>query len=213
MPLGRDGSEQGHILIGGTGRAGTTLLVQYFTALGFDTGFTLDRARREVDPISSGGLEHSLGRTVLRGHRLPYVAKSPSYGEQLGELIDSGSLTVQCFIVPMRPLSAAAMSRQRVSEEAGRAGLDPTGHPGGVLGDSTDERSQRRRLAARFYELLRVAAVHEISVYLLDFPAFVMRENYLFERLAPLLTTHGVTVEQSARALASVAEPELIHRF
>jgi hypothetical protein len=32
-----------HILISGTGRAGTTFLVQLFTALGFDTGFDLNR--------------------------------------------------------------------------------------------------------------------------------------------------------------------------
>jgi hypothetical protein len=213
MPLSRHGSDQGHILIGGTGRSGTTLLVQYFTALGFDTGYSLERAKREIDPISSSGLEHSIGRTVLSGRRLPYVAKSPSFGARLGELIDAGELTVQCFVVPMRSLAGAALSRQRVSEEADRAGLDPTSHPGGVLGSSTDEQSQRRRLTARFYELLRVAAVHEISVHLLDFPAFVMRENYLFERLAPLLSAHGVTVEQSAGALASVARPGLIHRF
>lgn len=213
MPLGRDGSEQGHILIGGTGRSGTTLLVQYFTALGFDTGFTLERARREIDPISSAGLEHSLGRTVLRGVPLPYVAKSPFFGAQLGDLLETGELTVQCIIIPMRSLSDAARSRQRVTEAATSAGLDGTAHPGGVLGSTTDEHSQRRRLTSRFYELLRVAAVHEIPVHLLDFPAFVMRENYLFERLAPLLTAHGVTVDQSATALARVAQPRLIHRF
>lgn len=77
-------------------------------------------------------------------------------------------------------------------------------------------RSRARRAAGsagRFHELLRVAAVHDINVYLLDFPAFVMRENYLYERLAPLLTVHGVTVEQSSSAFAQVARPGLIHRF
>jgi hypothetical protein len=48
------GSGHGRILISGTGRSGTTLLVQYFTALGFDTGFTLEQALSRVDPSRGG---------------------------------------------------------------------------------------------------------------------------------------------------------------
>lgn len=71
----RQGPHADHILIGGTGRAGTTLLVQYFTALGFDTGFTLDQAMQRVDSISRAGLEHSL---MPRSHALDDTSRCVS---------------------------------------------------------------------------------------------------------------------------------------
>ena len=63
----RKSAADGHILIGGTGRAGTTLLVQWFTVMGFDTGFSVEEALDRVDPISNAGLEHSLSRTLEIG--------------------------------------------------------------------------------------------------------------------------------------------------
>lgn len=140
--------DQGNILIAGTGRAGTTLLVQYFTALGFETGYSFDEAMSKVDRISKSGLEHSLGRTVDQGKALPYVAKSPWIGPRMGELIGEGSLRVQACIVPMRDLADAAESRRRVSRLAEESGADPTSHPGGVIhGKSRPNRSQEQKLA------------------------------------------------------------------
>ena len=86
----RTSAADGHLLIGGTGRAGTTLLVQWFTVMGFDTGFTVEEALGRVDPISNAGLEHSLSRTLEIGERLPYVAKSPWFGPKIGDYIERG---------------------------------------------------------------------------------------------------------------------------
>lgn len=91
----RRSSEGGHILIGGTGRAGTTLLVQYFTVLGFDTGFTETDARTRVNPVSHAGLEHSLKRTLAKGKSLPYVAKSPYFGANLAQYLEDGQLQIR----------------------------------------------------------------------------------------------------------------------
>ena len=50
-------AKSGHIVITGTGRSGTTLLVQFFSALGFDTGYTLEQVKSQVDSRSKSGLE------------------------------------------------------------------------------------------------------------------------------------------------------------
>ncbi|WP_460811641.1 hypothetical protein [Nocardioides salsibiostraticola] len=205
--------DQGNILIAGTGRAGTTLLVQYFTALGFETGYSFDEAMSKVDRISKSGLEHSLGRTVDQGKALPYVAKSPWIGPRMGELIGEGSLRVQACIVPMRDLADAAESRRRVSRLAEESGADPTSHPGGVIhGKSRPNRSQEQKLALRFHQLMTSLARFQIPTYLLSFPHFATGEQSLFDGLRPLLEAHGVNAQESEDALARAANVELIHQ-
>jgi len=208
-PRDRRSADQGHLLIGGTGRAGTTLLVRYFTALGFDTGFSAEDVAQRVDPISHGGLEHSLGRTVGRGGQLPYVAKSPYFGEHLGEYLERGELRVRCFILPMRDLFDAAESRRNVSRRAALAGKDPDRHPGGVI-KAKQRRGQEQKLAVQFYTLLHGLVSHDVPVRFLRFPEFATGEQSLFEALEPLLVEHGVTRDESESALAGVVDPKLI---
>ena len=210
----RSGTNGEHILIGGPGRAGTTMLVQYFTALGFDTGFSLAQATTGVDPISLGGLEHSLGRTIRRGKPLPYVAKSPYFGKRLGEHLDHGDLVIKACIVPLRDLHDAAESRRRVSARAEAAGRDPHDQPGGVLrGRARSSRRQEDILAQRLYDLLHVLSRHHIPTYFLHFPTFVGEAESLFLPLASLLSEHDVSREESDAAHQRVANTQRVHTF
>lgn len=209
MTHDRRSTDEGHILIGGTGRAGTTLLVRWFTELGFDTGFTAEDVAARVDPISHGGLEHSLGRTLARGQRLPYVAKSPFFGQHLRGYLELGELKVKCFILPMRDLVEAAESRRNVSRRAGLAGKDPAKHPGGVV-MTHQKRGQEQKLAIHFYRLLHTLVDHDVPVRFLRFPDFAVGRQSLFDALAPLLLEHGVTRAQSDAALAAVVDPALL---
>ena len=207
----------GHILIGGTGRAGTTLLVQWFTAMGFDTGFTLEEAQGGGDPISHGGLEHALSRTLAAGEPLPHVAKSPWFGPKLAAYVARGELRVEAAIVPLRDLYAAAESRRQVSTRAEEAGLDPHKHPGGILGAGRigDEarKKQERQLARRFYELVHTLVALDVPIFFLRFPEFARGEQDLYAALEPLLVRHGVREDLARAALARVVRPELIHDF
>ena len=195
---------QGHIIIAGTGRAGTTLLVQLFTALGFDTGYDLDTALNEIDPISSAGLEHC-------GHDLsrPYVMKSPHFASTLEVLLGRGGLRVSAAILPMRSLSSAAESRRRVHREAERRGLDPVKQPGG-LWDTTRPAEQEDVLARNFYRTLYPLVRYQIATYCLEFPRFATDASYLFEILQPLWNSHGVSKVELRQALAAVVRLERI---
>lgn len=211
----RTSAEHGHILIGGTGRAGTTLLVQWFTAMGFDTGFTLDEAMTKSDPISKGGLEHPVGRILKRGKRLPYVAKSPWFGTNLIDFLDSGQLSVQMAIIPMRSLESAAESRRQVAARAAESGLDFDKHPGGLLGGKSRDaaKNQERQLARRFYELVHTLVSYDVPMIFLRFPDFAQGRQDLVCELEPLLIQHGVSTQEASAALSHVVRPDLIHDF
>ncbi len=209
--------EDGHILIGGTGRAGTTLLVQWFTAMNFDTGFTLEEALTRTDPISHGGLEHSLSRTLAAGARLPHVAKSPWFGPKLAAYIDREELRIEAVVVPLRELADAAESRRQVSRRAEAAGYDPHKHPGGVLGagqaGERANRKQEQQLARRFYDLIVTLVRYDVPIYFLRFPDFARGAQDPSQVLEPLLAKHGLSQAEATAALQRVVRPELIHDF
>ena len=209
----RKSAADGHILIGGTGRAGTTLLVQWFTVMGFDTGFSVEEALDRVDPISNAGLEHSLSRTVEIGERLPYVAKSPWFGPKIGDYIERGDLRVRAAILPLRSLAEAAESRRQVSKRAAEAGHDPLKHPGGILGGGRPgaAKKQEQQLARRFYDLVHTLVSHDVPTSFLRFPEFARGEQDPYLALEPLLQAHGVSHDEASDAFSRVVRPDLIH--
>ncbi len=212
-PVDRRSAADGHILIGGTGRAGTTLLVQYFTGLGFDTGFTAAQAEAQIDPISKAGLEHPLLKTFEAGRRLAYVAKSPSYGANLFSFLDSGELKVKHCIIPVRELNAAAESRRHVSRQALAAGKSDEAQPGGLAGTTKRAAAQEPKLAMRFHRLIYTMLHFDVPIHFLKFPEFARAEQDLYVALQPIMTEHGVTRQESDEALAKVLRPELINDF
>jgi hypothetical protein len=203
-PISKPGE---HIIISGTGRTGTTFLVQYFTALGFDTGYSLDEARSAIDPISFAGLERALSRPEL-----PYVIKSPHFADQLGRALVARRLRIRAAIIPVRNLHHAAESRRRVHREAAAAGRDPMRTPGTLWSNPVPEQ-QEALLAEKFHKLIHTLTVHAIPMYFLPYPQFVLRHPGLYRSLKPLLDEHGVAESASAMAHRLVARPDLVHRF
>lgn len=210
----RQSAADGHIIIGGTGRAGTTLLVQYFTALGFDTGFTLERALSRVDDISRSGLEHPYAKVKSAGRRLAYVAKSPNYGQNLHDDLASGDLVVKHCIIPVRELSAAAESRRHVTRQAIAAGKQPGDKQrGGIVGGPGADKRQERLLAVQFHRLVHTMLTFDVPIHFLKFPEFAKGQQDLFAALGPIMTEHGVSREESDRALEQVLRPDFINEF
>jgi hypothetical protein len=125
-----------HAVIAGTGRCGTTFLVELLTRLKLDTGYSeeqLDKQRSRKDgpsgervnriinpldkdftytawdPISRAGLEYD----VLRDNA-PYIVKSPSFCDIASKVLARDDIKIDHVFVPMRDLSAAAESRRQV---------------------------------------------------------------------------------------------------
>ena len=191
-----------HIIISGTGRAGTTFLVQLITALGFDTGFA--SPNEGVFENCNAGMEWDLG-----DRQAPYFVKNPWLCDHLDTLLGGGQVVIDHAFIPIRDLYSAAESRRSVTRET-----DPTVYPrdipGGLWGTSTPE-TQEAVLAQKLYKLIYTIAAHDIPVSLLHFPKLVHDPKYLYAKMAPALS--GCKFDRFVEAFQRVARPELINNF
>lgn len=187
--------DQGKIVITGTGRCGTTLLVQLLTRLGRDTGFSLDSY---IDPRASAGLEKS-----IESPSAPRIVKDPSLCTRLGPLLDQGLVKVEHVIIPIREFDVAVASRIRASSY----GLRPTA-PGGLL-DVIIPSAQKEKLRSAFYELMHTVARFDLPFTLLAFPRFAKDWEYTYEKLAFML--EDVSPEQFREAFEASVKRDLIH--
>lgn len=206
-PRSRTSAANGRIIITGTGRAGTTFLVQLFSALGFDTGFSLEEAVSNVDAFSHAGLERALVDETN-----PYVIKSPWFADQLSEALANRRVRIYAAIVPVRDLFEAAESRRTVYSEAQARGIDPLGHPG-TLWHTDKPKEQEDRLARQFYKAVFPLIKYDVPTIFLEFPRIVKDEVYLFRKLATIMLDHQVSLPEFSIAHAKVAKPDVIHKF
>jgi len=187
-----------HLVVTGTGRAGTTFLVQLLGACGLDTGLDGSEA---LDPIANAGCEWHL---VARD--LPYVVKSPELCGHLGSFIADGH-AIDHVLLAVRDIGDAAESRRRGTAAGGAAG--------GLWG-TTDPAEQERVLETRLCAGIVEMADLGLPVTILAFPRMVRDVFYLWKRLRPLLLrerTEPGLADEFWRAFEALAKPELVHEW
>lgn len=193
-----------HVIISGTGRAGTTFLVQLLTELRLDTGF--DSPKAAIFENCNAGMEQD-----IRLPGAPYIVKDPWLCERLDEILTEQDLVIDHAFVPVRDLYAAAESRRDVMRR--NPELIPLGDVPGGLWLTSDPGMQESVLTVRLYRLIYTLAKRSIPVTFLHFPRLVQDPDYLFTRLQPLLQGPGVDRAAFAQAFERVARPELVHAF
>lgn len=202
-----------HLLIAGTGRAGTSFLVRYLDALGLETHFTRFGELASWDEAANAGAE-DLPLSAIR-EDLPYVVKSPWTVELIDQLLADPGIVIDAVIIPLRDLMDAAASRSTVElrhfaqENEWATKLDrPWEHwgrtPGGIV-YSLHPLDQARILALGFHRLVERLTAADIPIVLLGFPRFVRDADYLHARLGPLLG--GVSADRARAAHAAIADP------
>jgi hypothetical protein len=211
------------VIISGTGRAGTTFLVQLLTELKLDTGYAPGLFGRHIDEKSHGGLEHNLpgrpGQTTLRRfwrqpkHTLrdmfmdpkptPYIVKNPEFCDTLAPVLAEGHLTIDHAFIPIRDLDAAALSRMRVGGTSGSVS-------GGLWKTEVPEQ-QKAILAEMFFNLIHTLTVFDVPHTFLLFPRLVQDWEYTYRKLWFLTNDISATVFQEA--FERSANPELVHDF
>lgn len=183
------------IVITGTGRAGTTLLVQILTDLGLDTGFSPDAP---IDERTNAGLEWRVDAPDA-----PRIVKSPNLSRRLGALLASGAVEIEHVIIPMRDLDVAAASRVRVT------GYGSNLHrPGGLFGTAKATR-QREALALLFYQLMDAVSEYDLPHTLLRFPRFASDWEYTYGALSFL--DPSIPPERWQTVIEARVDPDLIH--
>jgi hypothetical protein len=203
-----------HIVISGTGRAGTTFLVELLTHLGLDTGYTEHKLLLRKDEVARAGLERD-----IRKDRSPYVVKSPQFCDMAEEVLASGDIIIEHVIIPMRDIYAAAESRRfvRATAQARESllkrmakTLRPRPDPGG-LWHTANGHEQEIILMQKLYKLMLALAGADIPVTLLRFPLLVNDPSYLFLKLKPVLG--DIAFDQFIAAFEKTVDPKLVHSF
>lgn len=191
-----------HIIISGTGRAGTTFLIRLLTELGLDTGFPKDQ---KIDPNTRAGMELD-----IRDVHAPHIVKSPWLCDYLDDALQGGNIIIDCAIIPMRDLYSAAQSRRYVAGTANPGPGDTGDIPGG-LWHTTDPKDQERILAGQLYKLIYTLAKHDVPVNLLLFPKLVNDPDYLYKKIQFLLG--DLESDAFKEIFQIISRPELVHDF
>ena len=104
-------STRNHVIITGTGRSGTTFLIELFTHLGLETGFSAEDIEFESKKFkkSRAGLEHD-----IRHIDCPYIVKHPKFCHYAEEVLCRDDIIIEHVFIPIRDLYSAAESRRYV---------------------------------------------------------------------------------------------------
>jgi hypothetical protein len=206
-----------HLLIGGTGRAGSSFLVRYLTAAGLET--TLSRYAEYAfwDNHAEAGLEESpLAKSFAQ---MPYVIKTPWLYEIIDSVLADPTLRIDAVIIPVRRLHDAAASRVIVqlrdiyqcspwmAEQDKVFSNWSTAAAGGCM-SSLDPVDQARLLATGFHLLVERLVEADIPIVFLAFPRFAQDADYAFHKLSRFMPT--MAREQALEIHARLADPTKI---
>lgn len=187
-----------HLVIAGTGRAGTSLLVKFLAEIGLETHLST-HSEAFWDEKANAGLEDHI---LHDNAKLPYVVKSPWLYEYIDEVLDRDDIKIDGVIIPVRSLSEVASSRSILELQQIHQNFEPMASrkkswstwgttPGGAV-YSLNPLDQARLLAVGFHHLIEKLIAADIPVYLLAFPRFTHEPEYLYKALQPCLPD-GVT--------------------
>jgi hypothetical protein len=198
-----------HLMIAGTGRAGTTFLVRYLTELGLSTHLSAHPGAA-TDSYADAGLEEVPLASDCAA--LPYVIKSPSFYEYIDELLRRVHL--DAAIIPVRDLNRAASSRMVVERDSmhrtvpwlvdSDVAWDTwSWSPGGAV-FSLNPVDQGRLLAVGFHQLVERLVSADVPIIFLSFPRMVLDADYLFRALGTVMP-RGTTQRAALAAHSRVA--------
>jgi hypothetical protein len=216
-----------HLLIAGTGRAGTSALVRYLTGLGLDTHLSRRGEASFWDEEAQAGLEDIPLSVATRDP--PYVIKSPWSYQVAREMLDDPEIALDGAILPVRDLIEAAASRSIREFQALHQNLPWLANtastwehwgttPGGAI-YSLNPTDIARLLAVGFHQLVERLIQADVPLVLLAFPRFATDPDYLHRTLAPVLpvsvpaaqarAVHAATFKaEKVRVMRELGAPE-----
>jgi len=209
-------SSRNHVVITGTGRNGTTFLVELLTHIGLETGFSAEDIATKKSKEGRAGLEFD-----IRQEECPYIVKSPWFCDYAEEVICREDIIIEHIFIPIRDLNAAAESRRYVVKSnvsklslAGRLKhmIKPQRFDGGLWHTNSSKPSkQEETLLRQIYKLILAVSRSKIPVTFIHYPRLVNDCPYLFEKLNPIL--RDFTYESFYTVYSKTVRPDLIHSF
>ncbi|GAI04463.1 unnamed protein product [marine sediment metagenome] len=180
------------ILITGTGRNGTSILMQLFTHLGMDTGFTPEEADRRLQNRANAGLEITDLTQDIRIHKAPHFALTIEE--------DITNHIVDHVIIPIRKLEHSAKSRARRGRKLG-----------GMIGGSRTYEQQEIFNAKILYNLIEILEKNGIHYTIIHFPTFIYDIELLYEKLRWLFEEYDITKSTYIEKMNNIVDTNKLH--
>ena len=185
--------KQHKIVITGTGRSGTTIIMALLSLLGYDTGYSREDVANPIhyDPKCNAGLE-------LSWEDCHYIHKQPLLQFEFFDKYE-----IDHIIVPIRKMEDSARSRERMHKMGEVAG-------GFVCCDNYERQLQ-------IYEdymkvLFRFIYDRKIPSIFIKFPKFIQDDgSYLFKKLCESFKDLPNHEYQFKQEFKNLIKPELIH--
>jgi hypothetical protein len=215
-----------HVVITGTGRCGTTFLVELLTQLGLETGFKPDELERKKNKIANAGLEYDFYKHA----NLPYIAKSPWFCDHVKEVVDQDDLEIDHVFVPIRNIFEAAESRRQVYRKNLRKEslyerlsreikcltqpwrkAESLFYGGLVHTRSLKKGAQEAILLKQFHTLMLHVSEAGIPVTIMQYPRITKDPRYLFERLQQILK--GIDYDTFEVVFRKTSRQDLVHSY
>ena len=193
-----------HAIITGTGRSGTTFLVEILTALGVDTGFDSINIQKHIH--ARAGLEINLLDAVSP----PYVVKDPSFMLYLNDVLKRKDLVLDHVFIALRDIHAASESRRYVEEISHDGKYNKGEVPGGLTGTLVAE-EQEFILLERMFNLTLQLSETDCDITYLHYPLMIEDGDYLYEKLKPVLK--GVSKELFDTRFNLIVDKGLTNKF
>lgn len=205
-----------HIVITGTGRTGTTFLVELLTNLGLDTGYNPEQLKEKKNKNSRAGLEND-----LRKDNCPYIAKDPWFCDYAQEVLSRSDIEIEHVFIPMRDLKAAVASRKHVTEMGTKnAKLEKKiGYlfgkkkkfAGGIHTKAQKNNNQEEILLQQVYNLILALSNTDVNITLIKYPRSTKDANYLYHKLKPILK--DITFSEFSTVYNKTVNPDLVNSF
>lgn len=188
-----------HIIITGTGRTGTSFLIQLMTNIGLDTGFDKDAIKSVLKNKAHAGLEND-----IRKENCHYIVKSPWFCDYVAEIVQNNEIILDHIFIPIRDIYAAAESRRRATK---------IGSSSGCLWntDSMQIGDQEQILLSKIYKLMFVLSDLHVPLTFIKYPRLTKDPLYLFTKLKPVLK--DVAFDYFLDIFNESVRPELVHKL
>jgi hypothetical protein len=176
------------ILITGTGRSGTSLLVKLFSHLGMDTGFTGKQANNQTNNKHNAGLEILDLSVNIRIH------KAPHFSEMIDDIVKD--YDIDHVIIPIRDLYKSAKSRE----------INGGKNTPGGLWKSNNLEEQITHNAKLFYKLIYDLTKNDIKYTIIQFPKMVKEIDLLYNSLFWLFEEYKIDKETYEKVFNNIID-------
>jgi hypothetical protein len=185
------------IVITGTGRAGTTVLVRILDALGLDTGLDSGKLKPYMPGVRAG-LECRVDDPDA-----PTIVKDMTLGFRMRQILEEGEVSIAHVLIPTRRLDIAVASRVRAADYGRRP------FRRGALTGTLHATEQEQVLVRMQDEIVDALTEFDVPYTMLEFPRFATDAAYAHEKLA--VVAPGASADDIRSALDRCVRPEMIH--